>query len=96
MVVPTWCGTEPRRRDPELGRQGPLVTAASLRARGDVWVPTFTHLASYIAIMMPLAWWLAIPCGMGILGLVVSIIIASVVSAGLLLARFWMLARRDA
>ena len=73
-----------------------VVTAATLRARGDVWVPTFTHLASYIVVMMPLAWWLAIPCGMGILGLVASIVISSVISAGLLLIRFWMLARRDA
>ena len=73
-----------------------VVTAATLRARGDVWVPTYTHLASYIVIMMPLAWWLAIPRGMGILGMVVAIIIASVVSAGLLLIRFWILARRDA
>jgi len=47
-------------------------------------------------VMMPLAWWLAIPQGMGILGMVTAIIIASVVSAGLLLIRFWILARRDA
>lgn len=73
-----------------------VVTAATLRARGDVWVPTYTHLASYIVVMMPLAWWLAIPCGMGILGMVISIVIASVISAGLLLIRFWILARRDA
>ncbi len=73
-----------------------VVTAATLRARGDVWVPTYTHLASYIVVMMPLAWWLAIPCGLGILGLVISIVVASVISAGLLLIRFWILARRDA
>ena len=46
--------------------------------------------------MMPLAWWLAIPQGMGILGMVTAIIIASVISASLLLIRFWILARRDA
>ncbi|MGH6911774.1 MAG: MATE family efflux transporter, partial [Phenylobacterium sp.] len=73
-----------------------VVAAASLRARGDVWLPTYTHLASYIVVMMPLAWWLAIPQGMGILGMVTSIVIASVISAGLLLIRFWILARRDA
>jgi MATE family multidrug resistance protein len=72
-----------------------VVTAQSLRARGDVWLPTGTHLTSYIVIMMPLAWWLAIPRGMGIIGLVWAVVIASVVSAGLLLARFWMLSRRD-
>jgi MATE family multidrug resistance protein len=72
-----------------------VVVAATLRARGDVWVPTYTHLASYIGIMMPLAWWLAIPRGMGILGMVAAIVIASVVSAGLLLIRFRVLAKRD-
>jgi MATE family multidrug resistance protein len=72
-----------------------VVTAQALRARGDVWVPTGTHLASYILLMMPLAWWLAIPRGMGIMGMVWAIVIASVVSAGLLLGRFWLLSRRD-
>jgi MATE family multidrug resistance protein len=72
-----------------------VVTAQALRARGDVWVPTGTHLASYILLMMPLAWWLAIPRGMGIIGMVWAIVIASVVSAGLLLGRFWLLSRRD-
>jgi MATE family multidrug resistance protein len=72
-----------------------VVTAQALRARGDVWLPSGTHLTSYILIMMPLAWWLAIPMGLQIMGLVWAIVIASVVSAGLLLARFWMLSRRD-
>ena len=71
-----------------------VVTAQALRARGDVWLPSGAHLTSYIVIMMPLAWWLAIPRGMGIIGMVWAVVIASVVSAGLLLARFWMLSRR--
>jgi len=45
--------------------------------------------------MMPLAWWLAIPRGMGVMGMAIAVVVASVVSAGLLLTRFWMLARRD-
>jgi len=73
-----------------------VVTAQALRARGDVWLPSGTHLASYIAIMMPLAWWLAIPRGMGVMGLGWAVVIASFVSGGLLLGRFWMLSRRDA
>ena len=72
-----------------------VVTAQSLRARGDVWLPTGTHLTSYMLVMMPLAWWLAIPRGMGIAGMVWAVILASLISAGLLLARFWMLSRRD-
>jgi MATE family multidrug resistance protein len=72
-----------------------VVVAQALRARGDVLVPTFTHLTSYIIVMLPLAWWLAIPQGWGIAGIAWAVIIAAYVSAGLLLARFWMLARRD-
>lgn len=72
-----------------------VVTAQSLRARGDVLVPTFTHLASYVLVMLPLAYVLAIPLGWGLTGIVAAVIIASYISAGLLLARFWMLARRD-
>jgi MATE family multidrug resistance protein len=72
-----------------------VVTAQALRARGDVWVPTGTHLASYMVIMAPLAWFLAIPRGMGVDGLVWAVILASIVSCGLLLARLWQLSRRD-
>lgn len=71
-----------------------VVTAQALRARGDVWLPTGTHLTSYVVIMMPLAWWLAIPLGMGIVGMVWAVVIASVISAVLLLVRFWRLSLR--
>jgi MATE family multidrug resistance protein len=71
-----------------------VVTAQVLRARGDVWVPSATHLTSYILIMAPLAWWLAIPRGLGLTGMVAAVIIASVISCGLLLGRFWRLGRR--
>jgi MATE family multidrug resistance protein len=72
-----------------------VVTAQCLRARGDIVVPTFTHLASYMLVMVPLAWLLAIHAGWGISGIVMAITAASFLSAGLLLGRFWMLARRD-
>jgi MATE family multidrug resistance protein len=72
-----------------------VVVAQALRARGDVLVPTFTHMTSYLIVMLPLAYWLAIGLGWGIGGIAWAIIIAAYVSAGLLLARFWMLARRD-
>jgi multidrug resistance protein, MATE family len=71
-----------------------VVAAQSLRARGDVWLPTGTHMTSYVLVMMPLAWFLAIPMHMGIRGMVWAVIVASVISGGLLLARFWILARR--
>jgi MATE family multidrug resistance protein len=72
-----------------------VVAAQALRARGDVWVPTGTHLASYVLLMTPLAWFLAIPMGLGLIGLIWAIIVASLVSCGLLLARTWMLNRRE-
>ena len=71
-----------------------VVAAQSLRARGEVWLPTITHLASYALVMTPLAWFLAIPAHMGLSGILCAIIVASLMSAGLLLARFWMLRRR--
>jgi MATE family multidrug resistance protein len=71
-----------------------VVTAQALRARGDVWPPTITHLASYVLVMGPLAWWLALPMGLGLTGIVWGVIFASFVSAALLLARFWILSRR--
>ena len=71
-----------------------VVIAQALRARGDVWLPTFTHMTSYVLVMMPLAWWLAIPMGMGLNGIVWAVIAASFMSAGLLSWRFWSLARR--
>jgi MATE family multidrug resistance protein len=70
-----------------------VVTAQALRARGDVWVPTGTHLTSYILLMMPFAWWLAIPQHMGIIGITWSVVLASFVSAGFLISRFWILSR---
>jgi MATE family multidrug resistance protein len=71
-----------------------VVAAQSLRARGDVWLPTYTHLTSYILIMAPLAWFLAIPLHLGLIGIVWAIVIASFISATLLLTRFWVLSRR--
>lgn len=71
-----------------------VVIAHALRARGDVLLPSVTHLASYVLVMMPLGWWLAIPMKLGINGLVWAVIAASVMSAGLLGFRFWRLSRR--
>ena len=72
-----------------------VVTAQCLRARGDVLVPTITHLASYILVMAPLGWFLAIHLNWRISGIIVAITAASFLSAGLLLGRFWMLAHKD-
>ncbi len=71
-----------------------VVAAMALRARGDVWVPTITQFVSYALIMLPLGWALAFPAGLGFNGIIWAVIAASVVSASLLLGRFWLLARR--
>lgn len=71
-----------------------VVAANALRARGDVLLPSITHMISYVLVMMPLAWLFAIPMGFGLNGIVYGVIVASFLSAGLLLWRFWALGRR--
>jgi len=71
-----------------------VVVAHGLRARGDVVMPSVTHMISYLAVMMPLSWWLSIPMGLGLQGIVMGVIVASFLSAGLLLWRWWALAVR--
>jgi MATE family multidrug resistance protein len=71
-----------------------VVAAQALRARGDVAVPTATHVISYAIVMLPLGYALAHPLGLGLAGIVWSIIIASLLAAGFLTARFALLARR--
>ncbi|MBW3616951.1 MAG: MATE family efflux transporter [Proteobacteria bacterium] len=71
-----------------------VVAAQALRARGDVWLPTAMHLVSYGLIMAPLGWFLAEPAGLGLNGIIWAIIIASFVSAALLVGRFAWLARQ--
>ncbi len=68
-----------------------VVCAQALRARGEVWIPTTTHMISYALIMGPLAWWLALPMKLGVNGIVWSVIITSFIAAGLLLGRYRML-----
>jgi MATE family multidrug resistance protein len=64
------------------------VAAHALRARGDIWWPTRMHIVSYIALMLPLAWWLGIRQGHGLDGIVWAVIAASLVSAVALVWRF--------
>ena len=71
-----------------------VVVAQSLRARGDVLIPTVTHFISYVLVMAPLAWWLALPAGRGVNGIVEGVMVASVLSSALLLGRFFLLSRR--
>jgi MATE family multidrug resistance protein len=57
----------------------------ALRAAGVVWAPTAIHAVSYVAVMVPLCWWLAFPLGLGLWGVVIGVAIASIL-AGVLQA----------
>jgi len=52
------------------GAQGVLMGA--LRGAGDVWVPMALHLCSFLLVMLPAAWALSLPAGLGVPGLVVG------------------------
>jgi len=72
---------------------GQAVAAAALRARGDNWFPTVSHLLAYAVVMPLLGFTLAEKQARGVPGLMLAILIASVLSCGVLSARMWMLRR---
>lgn len=71
-----------------------VVTASALRARGDNWFPTFSHILAYAVVMPILGYWLAEHQGMGVAGLLFAIFWSSVLSAAVLLLRWWVLSKR--
>jgi multidrug resistance protein, MATE family len=71
-----------------------VVAAQALRSAGIVWLPTISHFIAYVLIMPPAAYVLAIGLGRGVAGLIEAIILASVVSAVVLLGVFAWAARR--
>lgn len=72
-----------------------VVAAQALRARGDNWVPTASHVLSYAIVMPPLAFWLGEVQGHGVAGLMWAIFWSSVLSISVLTVRMWQLSRRD-
>ncbi|MDX2275395.1 MAG: MATE family efflux transporter [Hyphomonadaceae bacterium] len=75
---------------------GQVVAASALRARGDNWFPTFSHIFAYAVVMPVLGYWLAEHQGMEVAGLLIAIFWSSVASVAVLVLRWWMLARRPA
>jgi MATE family multidrug resistance protein len=74
-----------------------VVGSQSLRAQNDIWMPTVTHLASYLFVMMPAGYLFAITMGLGVNGIVWAVIVASLMSATLLWGRFlWITGKREA
>jgi MATE family multidrug resistance protein len=69
-----------------------VVAASALRARGDNWFPTFSHILAYAAVMPVLGYWFAEHQGMGVVGLLFAIFWSSVLSAAVLIARWWAIA----
>jgi multidrug resistance protein, MATE family len=74
---------------------GQAVMANALRGRGETWITTACHVFSYLVVMVPLSWFLALPAGRGVIGLLEGIFIASILSLVLLGGRFHWLAMRD-
>ncbi|NWG53429.1 MAG: polysaccharide biosynthesis C-terminal domain-containing protein [Hydrogenophilaceae bacterium] len=72
---------------------GQAVAAHALRARGDNWFPTASHVLAYVVIMPALAYTLAEGFAMGVKGLMLAIFWASVVSISILTIRLWALTR---
>lgn len=70
-----------------------VVAAQMLRARADIWTPTFIHLFNYAVLMAPLAWLLALPWHMGVAGIVWGVTVASLASGGMLVGRYLWLSR---
>ncbi len=73
---------------------GQVVAAAALRGRGDNWFPTASHILAYVIVLPPLAFWLGEAEGRGVAGILEAVLIASVVSVAVLVARFAWLTRR--
>ncbi|MBU6373272.1 MAG: MATE family efflux transporter [Alphaproteobacteria bacterium] len=74
---------------------GQVVAAAALRARGDNWFPTASHILAYAVVMPATAFWLAETMGRGVAGLLEAILIASVLSVGVLIVRLAVLTRES-
>jgi MATE family multidrug resistance protein len=65
-----------------------VVGSQMLRACGDVAGSTAIQVGSYIAVMLPLGWALAVPAGLGLTGIMGGVIVATLLSAGSLVSRF--------
>jgi MATE family multidrug resistance protein len=73
---------------------GQVVLASMLRGFNDGVGPTICHFISYILVMLPLGWLLALKLERGAQGLFEAVLIASIVSMAILAARYWWITRR--
>jgi MATE family multidrug resistance protein len=74
---------------------GQAVAASALRARGDNWFPTASHLVAYAVVMPSLAVWLTELRHHGVAGLLLAVLGSSVLSCAVLCLRlFWFAGAR--
>ncbi|SDD80827.1 MATE family efflux transporter [Rhodospira trueperi] len=73
---------------------GQSVMNQACRGCGDTWVPTGLHVISYWAVFVPVAALLALPLGQGVAGVFQALTLASIISMGILMVRFAVLAKR--
>lgn len=73
---------------------GQVVMLSASRGRHDVVVPTLLHGVAYIIVMAPLAWYLGVALGRGVMGLAEAVMIASVVAVGAQAGRFLLVSRK--
>ena len=66
----------------------------ALRGAGDAWTPTGLHLLSFFVVMIPAAWLLAFPAGLGTTGLMTAIAMGAATSLAILSLRFRIVTRR--
>lgn len=63
------------------------VAASALRAQGDNWAPTASHVFAYALVMPALGLYLAEHEALGVRGLLIAVTLASVLSAAVLVLR---------
>lgn len=73
---------------------GQAVLSNVLRGLGETWVPTAIQSFTYIVVMLPLSYWLALGLRQGIWGLINAALAASVISVLLQGWRFHVSARK--
>ena len=67
---------------------GQVVMINALRGAGGIWAPALIQIFSFLIVMVPLGWWLAIKNGYGGMGLYEAIFFAAILSLSLLSLQF--------
>ncbi len=60
-----------------------MVFGNALRGLGETWIPSGIQTFVYVVVMIPVSYYLAIPVGRGVMGLLEAVLYASVVSVAL-------------